>query len=535
VPDAFLEPVPTPLDDLVLRYARTHGPFTIDAVAARFGASEAAIDAAAGRLLRAGRLVEGAFLPHGRGRELCEAEVLAALRRKSLAKLRRAVEPVDAAAFARFLPEWQGIASRARGPDALLSAIAQLEGAPLVASTIDAEVLPSRIDGYQPWDLDMLCASGEIAWCGVESIGPSDGRIALYLADHEPLLAPPPRVATTELASKVRDVLARRGAVFFADIAREVGGFPNDVLEAIWDLVWAGEVTNDTLEPLRSRIRGTKKDDHRRGRPGRPRAPRTGPPGSEGRWSLRSSRGSEAPSETEKSAALARSLLDRYGIVMREAVHAEGIAGGFGAVYGVLKAMEDAGRVRRGYFIAGRGGLQFALPGADERLRSKREASEAPRALVLAATDPANAFGAAIPWPDRSDDLHAQRAAGALVVLYDGELLAWLGKSEQTLLTFLPDGTSAASPQRGPHQGAEPVRGERAETLAQSLAALVSVGRRRALLITSIDGAPAAQHPIARAMIAAGFAPSQRGLLKRSHDTTGAWSRRDAGDELRDS
>ena len=548
LPDAFLEPVARPLEDLVLRYARTHVPFPAATLATRLGLAISTTEQVVDRLVREGRLVSGEFLPHGAGRELCDPEVLSALRRKSLAKLRREVEPVDADAYARFLVEWQGLTRKRRGPDALLAVVAQLEGAPLVASTLDAEILPARIEGYRSWDLDALCASGEVVWAGVEPIGPSDGRIALYLADHESTLAaapPAPVAATHELAGRIRALLGRRGAVFFAEIVRELGGFPHDALEALWDLVWAGEVTNDTLEPLRSRLRAISRgsDARARTRKERPgsrntarRASRAGPPGSEGRWSLRASRwatsdASEGASaststthETTRRTALARALLDRYGIVTREAVHAEAIAGGFSAVYEVLKAMEDAGRVRRGYFIAGRGGTQFALPGADDRLRARRESDDAPVTMVLAATDPANPFGASLPWPDRvateqpalgeeTRSARPQRAAGALVVIRDGALLAWVGRSEQALLTFFPE--------------SEPARSVSSRALATALAELVTSGRRRAVLLATIDGAPAEESDVAPDLFAVGFIASSKGLFKRAPASHEAWRRRE--------
>jgi len=506
LPDALLAPATAPMRDLVGRFARTRGPFLPRDVAARLGVDEAAIEPALAALLGEGRLVRGAFLPDGDGEELCDREVLDAIRRKSLARIRAAIEPVDARALARFLPAWHGVPRKRRGRDALLAVVAELEGCPLVASALETEILPARLDGYRTWDLDALCASGEVVWAGLEPVGASDGRIALYLAEHEPLLARPAAPVAGSVAAAVREALARRGAVFFADIAREVGGFPNDVLSALWQMVWAGEVTNDTLEPLRSLARDATGDSSRPARdrrhPMRPtRAPRTGPAGSEGRWSLRASRWRDRPSETDRRAALARSLLDRYGVVTREAAHAEGIEGGFAAVYDVLKALEDQGRVRRGYFVEGRGGAQFALPGADERLRALREAGRDEPPLVLAATDPASAWGALLDWPAARADARPQRAAGALVVLHDGALLGWMGRGEHPLLTFLPD--------------EEPARSAAARTLAGALAALVDRGPRRALLVATVDGVEAARSPLAPLFAEAGFTATMHGLLKR--------------------
>jgi ATP-dependent Lhr-like helicase len=501
LPPALLEPATSPLRGLIARYARTHGPFVPHDVADRFGIAPAALETEIAVLLREGRLVEGSFLPGGSTPELCERDVLDAIRRKSLARLRRAVEPVDTRALARFLPEWQGVPRKRRGRDALLAVIAELEGCPLVASALETEILPARLEGYRGWDLDALCASGEVVWAGLEPLGASDGRVALYLADHDALLARTTAPVEGPVAAAIRELLGRRGAVFFADVARAVGGFPNDVLDVLWRMVWAGEVTNDTLEPLRSRARALAGESQRRQHPRHGRAPRTGPPGSEGRWSLRAARWADAPGDTDRRTALARSLLDRYGVVTREAAHAEGVAGGFAAVYDVLKALEDQGRVRRGYFVEGRGGAQFALPGADERLRALRDPRHDAAPVVLAATDPANAWGALLDWPGAAAEMRPQRAAGALVVLHEGALLGWLGRGDRPLLTFLP--------------ADEPARSEGARRLAAALAERVDRGLHRALLVTTVDGVEAARSPLAPAFAAEGFVPTAHGLLKR--------------------
>ena len=294
-----------------------------------------------------------------------------------------------------------------------------------------------------------------------------------------------------------------RGALFFADLAAETGAFAGDLVEALWDLVWAGEVTNDTLAPLRSMLRGSSAKSARRVRGGTFRSRRLGPPGSEGRWALVPGPARKPPTETERRAALVRALLERHGIVTREAAAAEGIAGGFASVYPVLKAMEDAGQVRRGYFVAGLGATQFALPGADDRLRSQREApeSEESQTIVLAATDPANPWGAALAWPASAGEARPQRAAGAQVVLRDGELLAWIGRAETNLLTFLPS--------------EEPARGAAARDLVRALSRLVETGRRRAVLVGRVDGRDPRESPLAPHMSDAGFFVGSRGYLKR--------------------
>jgi ATP-dependent Lhr-like helicase len=531
LPAALLAARADPVREIVVRYARTHGPFTPRAVEERFGLSQAASHRAIEVLVLGGQLVRGAFLRGGTGDELCHAEVLDAIRRKSLAKLRRAVQPVDDRALARFLVEWHGIPAKRRGRDGLAAVVAELAGCPLVASSLETEILPARLAGYQPADLDALCASGQVVWAGLEPLGAADGRIALYPAEQEALLARPIAPVPGPLAERLREALARRGAVFFADLARDVGGFPADTLTTLWQMVWAGEITNDTLEPLRSRARAlraaAREARGRARRPERPRVgffgtvPRVGPPGSEGRWSLRTSQSPGAASATDRSAALARALLARYGVVTREAAHAEGVAGGFAAVYDVFRALEDQGRVRRGYFVEGRGGAQFALPGADERLRSLRSEREDQPPVVLAATDPASAWGAVVPWPGGLDPAEPsperdatrspkraevatplKRAAGALVVLRDGALLGWLGRGTHPLRTFLP--------------GESPAREAAARALAVALGALANGAQRRALLIATIDGAAAAKSPLAPFFEEAGFERSSRGLLKRA-------------------
>jgi ATP-dependent Lhr-like helicase len=508
VPDAFLEAVKDPWGDLVLRWTRTHGPFVLSELVARFGAGVDAIEQVVDRLLASGKIVEGAFLLRGKGRELCDADVLHTLRRKSLSKLRREIEPVDAAAYGRFVLGWQAVANRRRGRDALLETVGQLQGCPLAASVLDARILSARVEGFRPWDLDALCASGRVTWVGIEPLGPSDGRIALFLAEDEALLSAPPRQAEGNVAATIRALLEKRGAIFFPEIARATGGYPADALNALWSMVWAGEVANDTLEPLRSLADEAKAKDRSRGRPV-PRAPgRQAIPGSEGRWSLRAARLGPPPSETERRTAQTRALLERYGVLTREAVHAEGIEGGFSAVYDVLKAMEDAGRVRRGYFLAGRGATQFALPGADDRLRAVRDSSEVPKTWVLAATDPANPYGATLPWPvgpvrseGESEARRPQRAAGALVILHDGALVGWLGRGADFLLTFLP--------------ADEALRAQASTALAEALAGLVETGERRALLLTTIDGEPSANSALSAALHEAGFRVSHEGWLRR--------------------
>jgi ATP-dependent Lhr-like helicase len=500
LPAAFLEPVEDPLGDLVSRYARTHGPFHVEEAAGRLGIGTAPVREALERLAAAGRAVEGEFIPGGRGREWCSTDVLRTLKRRSLAKLRREVEPVDPAALGRLLPEWQGVARPRSGDEGILAAVEGLEGCPLHASVLESEVLPARIAGYRPADLDAICATGGIVWRGIEALGPSDGKIALYRRETFHLLAPPAGKAEGDLAASVRSLLEARGALFFGDLLAITRAFPPDLAAALWDLVWAGEATNDTIAPLRSLL-AVPRDERRRGRPGRIVRP-SGPPGTEGRWSLlpREPAGRAAPTETERRAALARALLERHGILTREAVGAEGVPGGFSAVYEVLKAMEEAGRVRRGYFVAGLGALQFALPGADDRLRSMRDPPEDPEVLVLSATDPASPYGAALPWPAK-EGARLERRAGARVLLRGGELIGYLNRTEGNLHTFLP--------------ADEPARGAAGRALAGALAEPVEKGDRRAFLVPRIDGGPPEDSLLAPYLLERGFTSGYKGFLKR--------------------
>lgn len=501
LPDALLASTTGALGTLVARFARTHGPFTIERVASRLGVGVDRASASARLLVGEGTIVSGAFLPAGLGIELCHKDVLASLRRRALASLRREVEPVDEPTFARFVLAWQNV-DRLRAPtrigdrrssEELIAAITQLEACPLVASALESDVLPARVSGYRPFDLDALCASGAVVWAGVEPIGASDGRVAFFLAEHEPLLTSPPSRADGEIAAKIREALDRRGASFFVEVARHVGGMQADVRRALWDMIWCGEVTNDTVEPLRALVRESGK----RLRPGLQT-------GREGRYSLRERRWEKLATDTERRAALARTLLDRYGIVTRDVAVAESLPGGFGAVYEVYKAMEDAGRVRRGYFAEGRGGAQFALSGAADRLRSMRSTEgdeETPRGLWLAATDPANPYGALLPWPQTPSDVRPQRAAGAHVIIHQGRLVGFVGRGNDALLTFLPV--------------SDPERAACARALARALADRVDLGYRRAWLIASVDRASPADTALGPALAAEGFVLSSRGWQKR--------------------
>jgi len=737
VPVAFTEPVPDPLGDLVARYARGHGPFTAQAVARRYGLGVAVITGTLQRLAAEHRVVEGEFVPGGRGTEWCDAEVLRMLRRRCLAKLRKEVEPAPPEALAAFLPAWQNAGQPADGPrrgtagrtargwrpasaDAVFDAVDQLAGAALPASALETLVLPGRIPGYQPAVLDELTAAGEVVWSGAGGLPGGDGWVVLAPAQAVPLLLPPPaEITMTPVHDAILEILAGGGALFFRMLADRVAGMLKDhdwrglsdtaVAAAIWDLVWAGRLTNDTLAPLRTvlgtgrpvfdgvppgrqaipaapdpmagtgsgmnggarghgpgaaglggrsagpggpgavpggpgavpggpRMAGRGRMGARRGRYGRPVVPtRTGPPTVTGRWSLLPDRDADL---TRRSHATAQALLDRHGIVTRGTVVAERIPGGFGALYPVLRAMEEAGQCRRGYFVEGLGAAQFALPGAVDRMRAIAAAQEAaaagppneserprwpgqpppagprpagalpagrpaagqpragagpwpdgvawpegaiwaeegagagegagaeegagagegtraddgtrvdsagtgraargsaaqdaaawrgassgspgggagnlaggaagtggagttaagPQITVLAAADPANAFGAALPWPPRPGEVPGAhrpgRKAGALVVLSGGKLVLYVERGGKTLLSW------TSNP-------------EILVPAAAGLAEAVRGGALGRLTVERADGTGVYDTPLAQALADAGFRPTPRGLRLR--------------------
>ena len=499
LPEALLEPVRDPAGDLALRYARSHGPFTARELAARYRLGPAVADSLLARLGDTGRIIEGEFRPGGTEREWVDADVLRSLRRRSLAKLRHEIEPVESDALGRFVVSWHGIGSGRRGLEALLDTIEQLQGAAIPASMLDTEVLPVRVEDYEPRMLDELMAAGEVAWVGIEPLGDRDGRLALYLTDHLPRLRSPLVPPALEgRGADILEYLRRNGASFFSAIHEGTGGgFPRETVDALWDLAWRGFITNDTLHAVRAFTRAPDpRAGRRRAAPFRSR--RLVPPKAEGRWSLVNSAGS---SVTEWSAASAQQLLTRHGIVTRETVASEAVAGGFSAVYQVLKAMEDAGRIRRGYFVAGLGAAQFAMPAALDLLRSMREVPETPGTVVLAATDPANPYGAIVKWPETPFTI--TRSVGARVILVNGALAGYLRRGERELLLFLPE--------------AEPQRSQFAREVARMLLH-VAVSReesRRGMLLAEINGEPAVAHPASRVFIQEGFMATAMGLQAR--------------------
>ncbi|MFI6325860.1 ATP-dependent helicase [Nonomuraea sp. NPDC050556] len=566
VPHTFLEPVADPLGDLLARHARTRGPFHAGTAAARFGLGVAVVTDALRRLAASGRVVNGEFRPGGRGEEWCDAGVLRMLRRRSLARLRKEVEPVSAETLAAFLPVWHGISGTraARGMDALVGVIEQLQGAAVPASALETLVLPSRVPGYSPALLDELTASGEVMWAGNGSLPGGDGWVSLYFADTAPLLLPDPAdITLTPLHTRILEVLGGGGALFFRGLSDQVGALDDQALSsALWDLVWSGRVSGDTLAALRSTL-GSGRPAHRPATTRRRRAvlpSRSGPPTVAGRWWLLPS---PAVDGTLRAQAQAEVLLERHGVVTRGAVMSERLPGGFAAVYQVLRAYEESGRCRRGYFVEGLGGAQFALPGAVDRMRAlsptplggtepssapfagaagsqgglplggdasasrsgapyeerpdgggpsfrggspyggRPEASgsrgrSGPRAIVLAAADPANPFGAALPWPVHPGELGHKpgRKAGALVVLVDGRLVLYVERGGKTLLSFADE--------------------DALQPAVDALALAVRDGALGKLTVERADGTSITDSPLGAALEAAGFHPTPRGLRLRA-------------------
>ncbi|EON23607.1 DEAD/DEAH box helicase domain-containing [Nocardioides sp. CF8] len=507
-PEAFTEPTEDPIGDLVSRYARTHGPFTTADVAGRLGLGEAVARQALQRLAARGRLLEGEFRPAGSGSEWCDAEVLRKLRRRSLARLRKEVEPVTPETLARFLPAWQRVGGKLRGVDGVVAAIDQLAGCPVPASALEPLVLASRVNGYESSLLDELTSSGEVIWAGHAPLPGSDGWVSLHLADQAHLTLPDPQWGELdELQQSVLEALAPGGAWFFRQLSDRLGSTNDTALStALWGLVWEGMVTNDTLTPLRALVRsGTASHRTRRAPPrvslGSGRMPsRTGPPETAGRWSVLPARD---PDATRRAHATAEHLLERHGVVTRGAVMQERIVGGFAGVYKVLSAFEDTGRCRRGYFIEGLGAAQFGAAGAIDRLRTFSEPDESkPVTVALAATDPANPYGAALPWPaNTGDNGHRPgRKAGALVVLVNGALTLYVERGGRTLLTWSDD----------------------IDRLTLAAAALADATRRRALgklTVEKADGAAllgGGDTPLRQALNAAGFVSTPKGLRMRA-------------------
>jgi ATP-dependent Lhr-like helicase len=535
VPAAFTDSVDDPLGELLSRYARTHGPFTTQDAAARFGLGLRVTADVLGRLAIDGRLIRGEFTdsasaglpaPAGAGDQWCDADVLKILRRRSLAALRAQVEPVSTAAYGRFLPHWQQVGSHNAGIDGLAAVIDQLAGVPVPASAIEPLVFGQRVRDYQPAMLDELLAAGEVTWSGAGQIGGgpsgSDGWIAFHTAESAPLtLATPTEIEFTDTHRAILATLGGGGGYFFRQLA---DGDAEQFKQALWELIWAGWITGDTFAPVRAMLSGTRRSTGRRGAPAhrqRQRPPRlsrysvahaqarASDPTVAGRWSALPA---AEPESTVRAHYQADLLLSRYGVLTKGAVAAEEVPGGFAMLYKVLTAFEDAGRCQRGYFVESLGGAQFAVASTVDRLRSYLDGVDQERreyhAIVLAAADPANPYGAALPWPSRKvadeDATHRPgRKAGALVAVVDGELVWFLERGGRSLLSFTDDPEAHAA-------------------AAAALADLVGSGRVGSLLVEKVNGVPVLE-PVADgeraavqdALIGAGFARTPRGLRLR--------------------
>jgi ATP-dependent Lhr-like helicase len=507
VAEAHLQVAADPLTDLVSRFARTHGPFATQDVASRLGIGTAVALQVLRRLARDGRLTEGEFRPHATGTEWVEPGVLRRLRSRSLAAARDQVEPVDPTTYARFLPTWQGVGGPLRGVDGVLTAIDQLAGLALPASAWESLVLPARVRDYSPTMLDELTSAGEVLWSGAGALPGNDGWIQLAPPDLVlPSTAEPPE--PDSLHAAVAEALAGGGAFLFRQLAEAVGSDDDSALAlALWDLVWAGGVSNDTLAPVRTLVgrggahRTTRAVPRARIHGRRVRSPRValqGPPTVSGRWfALPESSGDV----TSLQLARTESLLARYGVVTRGSVMAEQTPGGFAGIYRVLRELEQTGACLRGYYIETLGAAQFAAPSTIDRVRAFTSDDDTPadaRALTLAATDPANPFGAALPWPPRSTDDAAPthrpaRKAGSLVVIHDGRLVLYLERSGKKVIVFDDD----------------PAR------LAAASASLVETVRARRisrLTIETAGGRPVASTPLGAALLDAGFERTLKGL-----------------------
>jgi ATP-dependent helicase Lhr and Lhr-like helicase len=495
LPETFLEEHPDAMRALVRRYARTHGPFPTQQLAERYGVDPSP---ALRELEGEAALVRGELLPGGTEREWCDSEVLRRVRRASLARLRKEVEAADTRELARFLPSWQNVDAFRRtgaGLDRLREALVPLQGVALTPKVWERDVLPRRLGAYSQNWLDELCTSGELVWIGAGALGRNDGRVALYFREDVRLAGPPPantklEVRTGEVHDAIRERLAA-GPSFWLDLVVELEHSAEDLHNALWDLVWVGEVTNDAFAPLRApRLRAVPPSE----RPGRRFARRRSTTGAavQGRWSLTAPLFANAPGPGARLRAQAELMLERYGIVTRETVLAEGIPGGFSTLYGELGNLELLGTARRGYFVEGLGGAQFALPGAVERLRSLPEADGS--YTVLAATDPANPYGASLPWPKLEGGRRPGRTPGAHLLLRDGEPVVFVERGGRGLLRLQPTG------------------GEELEEAMRALADAVSAGHLPKLAVEKLDGEAIIGSGHEDALVGAGFSRGPRKL-----------------------
>ncbi|TNE84643.1 MAG: DEAD/DEAH box helicase [Deltaproteobacteria bacterium] len=484
LPSAFMDEPERPLTSLFLRYARTHGPFHTQDLARRYALVPGAVAPILEGLEAEGHLIRGELRPGGTRAEWCHVEVLRRLKRRSLAKLRQEIEAVDSAVLARFLVDWHGITSTSRrsGPGRLRDALVQLEGLPISWHQLESEVLPARVPGYRPGMLDELAHTGEWVWVGAGPLGSKDGRVVLLQRERAPLFLGTPDPAAlgepSALHTAILDHLGTRGASFLTVLQGACGATTEELMPALWDLVWAGLVTNDGFLPLRS-LRATRRS-------------RSGPTRyAGGRWSLVAELVYREATPTEQAHARALTWLERYGVISRQVPRLEGVAGGFSSVYPLLRAMEEQGKARRGHFVEGLEGAQFALPGTVDRLRGHRDESGVD--VVLAAADPANPYGALLPWGPCSRT--PKRAVGAKVVLVDGRPALWVDKGAKRFLTLEAFGD--------------------AELAARAVAAWVAqFDRHKTLYVHKIDGEGAKDSRHARWFREAGFAEDYKGLIR---------------------
>jgi ATP-dependent Lhr-like helicase len=495
LPESFLEEHPDAMRAMVRRFARTHGPFPTARLAERYGVDPLP---ALRELESEGAMVRGELMPGGTEREWCDSEVLRRVRRASLARLRKEVEAADTRELARFLPSWQNVDAFRRagaGIDRLREALVPLQGVALTPKVWEADVLPRRLGAYSPTWLDELCTSGELVWVGAGALGRSDGRVALYFREDVRLAGPPPANAKLEPPSgEVHEAIRERlaaGPSFWLDLLADLDPPAEELHNALWDLAWSGAVTNDAFAPLRApRLRAVGSSE----RQGRRFARRRSTAGAavQGRWSLTEQLFANAPGPGARLRAQAELMMERYGIVTRETVLAEGVPGGFSTLYAELGNLELLGTARRGYFVEGLGGAQFALPGAVERLRSLPEADGS--YLVLAATDPANPYGASLPWPKLEGGRRPGRTPGAHLLLRDGEPVVFLERGGRGLLRLI-------RMEEGDLEGA-----------MQALADAVSAGQLPKLAIEKLDGEAVIGSGHEEALIGAGFSRGPRKL-----------------------
>jgi ATP-dependent helicase Lhr and Lhr-like helicase len=495
LPDSFLDPTEDAMLALVRRYARTHGPFPTGQIARRYGVD---LTPALKELERAGELVRGELLPGGGEREWCDADVLRRVRRASVAALRQEAEAVDPAELARFLPAWQNVDAHrpaGAGLDRLREVLVALQGVALTPEVWERDVLPRRLGAYSPTWLDQLTTGGELVWIGAGSLART-GRVALYFREDVHLAGPPPANAKLDRPEgEAHDAIRERLAVapsFWLDLVTDLEFEREELHAALWDLVWAGEATNDAFAPLRARrlsaVRGAR-------RAARRFASRRNPSQEaiQGRWSLTEALFRGAPAQGPRLRAQAELMLERYGIVTRETVLAEGVPGGFSSLYGELSNLEMLGTARRGYFVEGLGGAQFALAGAIERLRGMpRRENEY---LLLAATDPGQPYGAALPWPKRPEGRRPSRTPGAYVLLRDGNPIVYVERGGKGIVRLVE------------------LEGE---PLVEAVCELAQAAREQLipkLGIERVDGEPVIGSGLEEQIIAAGFSRQPRRLV----------------------